>query len=91
MGDSEDRTRLVMTLVTAMVTGFATSYGYNSIGPGGTISTGEKAALIQTITRLESELKDARGRLDQIPYLDLIEDTAALKAKVEYLESDCKR
>ena len=80
-----------MTLVTAMVTGFATSYGYNTIGPGGTISTGEKAVLLKTITRLETELKEARGRLDSIPQLKLVEDIATLKAKVGYLEANCKQ
>ena len=90
MGDSEDRSRLVMTLVTAMVTGFATSYGYNSIGPGGTISTGEKAALLQTITRLESELKETKGRLDAQSYENIIDRMARVETKIEYLDPICK-
>ena len=90
MGDTEDRSRLVMTLVTAMVTGFATSYGYNSIGPGGTISTGEKAALLQTITRLESELKETKGRLDAQSYENIIDRMARVETKIEYLDPICK-
>ena len=79
-----------MTLVTAMVTGFATSYGYNSIGPGGTISAGEKASLLRTITRLESELKETKGRLDAQSYENIIDRMARVETKIEYLDPICK-